>query len=433
MVGDRIGDNTLIRAELSAAFVRTAKPGRYCDGDGLYLLVKKSGARFWVFRYKVNGSKLREAGLGRAGEGRNCVRLSEVREKASVLFRQVKSGIDPLTARDTARLASKAAEQDAAVKGVTFRDAGRRYIDGHSVTWRNAKHASQWVSTLERYANPAFGDVPVADIATAHVLNAVEPIWLTKPETASRLRGRIETILDFAKARGWRAGENPAAWRGHLALTLPARSKVAKIKHHAALRWREIGDFMLTLRDQVGIGARALRYAILTAARSGEVRGARWCEIDLSAATWVIPLDRMKGGREHRVPLSEPAIEIVREMAAARLAVDPNALIFPGRDPKRPLSDMSLIAVLRRMKRGDLTAHGFRSTFRDWAAEATAYPAELAEMALSHAVGNKVEAAYRRGDLFEKRRRLMDDWATFCATPSASKISNVVALREEAR
>jgi hypothetical protein len=231
-------------AELSAAFVRTAKPGRYCDGDGLYLLVKKSGARFWVYRYRLRGEKMREAGLGRAGEGRNCVRLSEAREKASVLFRQVKSGIDPLVVRDAALAAAKAAAQGAAVKGVTFREAARRYIDGHSAAWRNPKHAAQWVSTIETYANPVYGDLAVADVATAHVLAALEPIWLTKPETASRVRGRIETILDFAKTRGWRSGENPAAWKGHLALTLPARSKVAKVEHHAALPWREIGDFI---------------------------------------------------------------------------------------------------------------------------------------------------------------------------------------------
>jgi integrase len=419
-------------AELSAAFVRTAKPGRYCDGDGLYLLVKKSGARFWVFRYKVNGSKLREAGLGRAGEARNCVRLSEARDAASVLFRQVRSGLDPLAARDAARAASKAAEQDAAVKGVTFRDAARRYIEGHAPSWRNPKHAAQWSATLDTYAMPRFGGLAVADVRTAHVLAALEPIWLTKPETASRLRGRIEKILDFGKARGWRSGENPAAWKGHLALTLPARSKVRKVEHHAALPWREIGEFMRILEDQGGIGACALRFAILTAARSGEVRGARWREIDLSTGMWVIPADRMKGAREHRVPLSELAMGILREMAAARITNDLDVLVFPGRDLQRPLSDMSLTAVLRRMKRGDLTAHGFRSTFRDWAAETTSYPAELAEMALSHAVGNKVEAAYRRGDLFEKRRRLMNDWAIFCATSTASEDSNVVSLWEKA-
>jgi integrase len=387
---------------LSVQFVRTAKPGRYCDGDGLYLLVKKSGARFWVFRYKVNGSKLREAGLGRAGEGRNSVRLAEARDKASALFRQVKNGVDPLAARDAARAAAKAAVQESAVKRVTFREAARRFIDGHTPSWRNPKHAAQWGATIETYVNPVFGDLPVGDIATAHVLAAVEPIWLTKPETASRLRGRIERILDFAKMRGWRLGENPAAWKGHLALTLPARSKVRKVEHHAALPWREIGDFMLSLKGQPGVGARALRFTILTAARSGEVRGARWSEIDMSAATWVVPADRMKGGREHRIPLSGPAFDILREMAQVRVSNEPDALVFPGRDAGRPLSDMSLTAVLRRMGLSELTAHGFRSSFRDWAAETTAYPAELVEMALAHAVGNKVEAAYRRGDLFEK-------------------------------
>jgi integrase len=316
---------------------------------------------------------------------------------------------------------------------VTFREAARRFIDGHSATWRSPKHAAQWDSTIASYANPVFGDVPVASVGVAHVLAALEAIWLTKPETAARLRGRIEKVLDFAKAHGWRLGENPAARKGNLALTLPARSKVRKVEHHAALSWREIGDFMIALRNQAGIGARALRFANFAAARSGEVRGACWREIDLSTATWVVPARRMKGDREHRVPLSEPALKILREMAAARVADDADALVFPGRDPKRPLSDMSLTAVLRRMKRGDLTAHGFRSTFRDWAAEATAYPAEVAEMALSHAVGNKVEAAYRLGDLFEKRRRLMDDWGAFCSTPSATADSNVVALREKAR
>jgi hypothetical protein len=229
----------MIASALSAQFVRTAKPGRYCDGDGLYLLVKKSGARFWVFRYKVNGFKLREAGLGRAGEGRNSVRLAEAREKASTLFRQVKSGIDPLSAREAMAAAAKAAAQDAAVKRVTFREVAQRYIDGHAPSWRNPKHAAQWRATIETYANPVFGDLPVGDVATTHVLAAIEPIWLGKPETASRLRGRVERILDFAKTRGWRAGENPAAWKGHLALTLPARSKVRKVGPNASLTTSE--------------------------------------------------------------------------------------------------------------------------------------------------------------------------------------------------
>ena len=360
---------------LSAQFVRTAQPGRYCDGDGLYLLVKKSGTRFWVFRYKVNGSKLREAGLGRAGERRNSVRLAEAREKASTLFRHVKSGIDPLSARDAMAAVAKAAARDAALKRVTFREAARRFIDGHTPSWRNPKHAAQWAATIETYANPVFGNLPVGDVATTHVLAAIEPVWLSKPETASRLRGRIERILDFAKTRGWRSGENPAAWKGHLALALPARSKVRKVEHHAALPWREIGDFMLALQDQQGVGARALRFAILTGARSGEVRGARSTEVDMGTATWIVPAGRMKGGREHRIPLAEPALDVLQEMASARLSKDAEALVFPGRDVGRPLSDMSLTAVLRRRGRGDLTAHGFRSSFRDWAAETTAYPA----------------------------------------------------------
>jgi integrase len=416
---------------LSAQFVRTAKPGRYCDGDGLYLLVKKSGGRFWVFRYKISG-RLREAGLGRAGEGRNSVRLAEARDKASVLFRQVKNGMDPLAVRDVELAAAKARELDMAIKRVTFREAARRFIDGHAASWRNAKHSAQWGATIDTYANPLFGDLPIGDIETTHVLAAVEPIWSNKPETASRLRGRIEKILDFAKTRGWRSGENPAAWKGPLALTLPARSKVRKVEHHAALPWRKVGDFMLVLQNQAGIGARALRFAILTAARSGEVRGARWKEMDDSTATWIVPAGRMKGGREHRVPLSPPALSILKEMAETRISTDPEALVFPGRDSGRPLSDMSLTAVLRRMGRRDLTAHGFRSSFRDWASETTAYPTEIAEMALAHAVSNKVEAAFRRGDLFEKRRRLMDDWAVYCSAPSATEGTNVFALREKA-
>jgi integrase len=418
---------------LSAAFVRTAKPGRYCDGDGLYLLVKKPGGRYWVFRYKLNGGKLREAGLGRAGEERNCVRLSEARARASVLFHQVKSGVDPLAARDAASAAAKASAQNVAVRGITFRKAAQSYINGHAAAWRNAKHAAQWSSTLDAYANSVFGELAIADVDTAHVLAALEPIWLTRPETASRLRGRIERILDFAKARGWRSGENPAAWRGHLALTLPARTKVRKVEHHAALPWGQIGDFMIALNNQGGIGARALRFSVLTAARSGEVRGARWSEMDISTATWGVPAERMKGGREHRVPLSQSALDVLREMVEARTSGDSNALVFPGRDAGRPLSDMSLTAVLRRMGRGELTAHGFRSSFRDWAAETTAYPAELVEMALAHAVGSKVEAAYRRGDLFEKRRRLMDDWSTYCLAPSAADDANVFPFRENAR
>ncbi len=411
--------------ELSAAFVRTAGPGRYGDGDGLYLLVKKNGARFWIFRYQVNGSKIREAGLGRAGEGRNCVRLADAREKASALFRQVKAGIDPLAARDAGLAATKAAKQDAAIKGITFSEAARRYIDSHSKSWANPKHAKQWAATIGTYANPFFGHIPVSEIRTVHVLAAIEPIWGTKPETASRLRGRIETILDFAKARDWRSGENPAVWKGHLSLALPARSKIAQVEHHPALAWPDMGTFMETLQLQEGIGVRALRFAILTAARSGEVRKARWGEIDLAAATWTAPAQHMKGRREHRVPLSKQALTVLAEMWAARRSDDPDAHIFPGQGLGRPLSDMTLTAVLRRMKRTDITVHGFRSTFKDWAAESTAYPDELSEMALAHKISSKVEAAYRRGDLFEKRRRMMADWGEFAFPSSTTGLEDV--------
>ena len=269
----------------------------------------------------------------------------------------------------------------------------------------------------------------MSEISTAHVLAAVEPIWSKKTETASRVRGRIETILDFAKTHGWRSGENPAVWKGHLSLALPARSKVAKVKHHAALPWREIGEFMTGLAIQKGMGALALRFAIFTAARSGEVRGAVWQEIDLDAATWIIPAERMKAEREHRVPLSDPALAILSEMAAVRTSADPSALVFPGQSEGRPLSDMSLTAVLRRMGRSDLTAHGFRSTFKDWASETTSYPAEVSEMALAHTINSKVEAAYRRSDLFEKRRKLMTEWAVYCGRVAEPIGGNVLALR----
>lgn len=414
---------------LTAAFVRSAPPGRYCDGDGLYLLVKKTGARYWVFRFRVNGGKPREYGLGRAGEGRNAKKLAQAREEASALFRQVKVGTDPLAARDAALAAARAAEQEASINGITFREASQRYVENHKSAWRNPKHAGQWTSTLDNYAWPFFGEIPVRDITTEHVLAALEPIWSKIPETASRLRGRIEAILDFGKARGWRSGENPARWKAHLALILPARSKVASVKHHPALPWPEIGPFMQKLQGQSGTGARALQFAILTCARSAEVREAPWSEIDLENAIWLIPAVRMKGGREHRVPLSETALKILHEMRAARTLENPHALVFPGQSGDGPLSDMTLTAVLKRMSRHDVTVHGFRSTFRDWVAELTAHPADLAEMALAHKIPVRVEASYRRGDMFMKRRQLMADWADYCGQCANSDDGADIAQR----
>ncbi len=413
---------------LSAATVRTAKPGRYGDGNGLYLVVRPTKARFWLFRYTMPGCKMREMGLGRAGADLAAVPLAEAREKAAALMKGVRSGVDPLAKREADAVQVAAELQHAAVKAITFSDATTRYINAHEASWRNPKHRQHWANTLATYADPHFGDVPVSAVETAHVLAALQPIWNTKTETAGRVRGRVEAVLDYSKACGWRTGENPATWKGHLALTLPARSKVAPVEHHAALPWAEVADFLAALREQSGIAARALEFAILTAARSGEVLGARWGEMDLQAKIWTVPAARMKGKREHRVPLSVPCLPLLGDMAKLRTIASPDAFIFPGAVAGRPLSVMAMAMVLRRMKRGELTVHGFRSTFRDWTGEATATPREVAEAALAHVLGDRTEAAYARGDLFEKRRKLMDFWAEFCALPSARREGNVVAL-----
>jgi integrase len=416
-------------AGLTAVGVKNAAPGRYGDGFGLFLLVRHNASRFWVFRYIPRGGKMREMGLGSA-ETRGGVSLADAREKAQVLRSICKAGGDPLNDRDAMVAAAKATAQTDAIKAISFNEAAARYIAAHEKAWANPKHRQQWTNTLATYAAPHFGDVSIADVETAHVLAALEPIWTVKPETAGRVRGRIEAVLDYGKARGWRVGENPAAWKGHLALTLPARGKVAAVEHHAALPWQDMGAFMVALAGQAGVGALALRCAILTAARTGEVLGATWGEIDLAGKLWTIPAARMKAGREHRVPLSGPALAVLKTVAQLRKKNDPSAPVFPGSDGAKGLSNMAMLATLRRMKRYDLTAHGFRSTFRDWVAETTAYPTEVAEMALAHAVGDKVEAAYRRGDLFEKRKRLMDDWAAFCGKP-AGRARNATPIRTE--
>jgi integrase len=401
---------------LTVAKVNTAKPGRYGDGNGLYLFVRSAEARFWVFRYTMGG-KMREMGLGRAGPDDAAVKLVEARERAADLHKLVKVGVDPLEKRKTDETQAAAEAQLAAIRAITFRTVTDRYLDAHEKTWRNRKHRQQWRNTLETYAFPHFGDLPVGTVGTEHVLAALEPIWRIKPETATRVRGRVEAVLDYANAREWRSGENPARWRGHLSNLLPARSKVAPVEHHAALPWDEIGAFMPALKAQAGVAAKALEFAILTAARSGEVLGARWSEFDLSAKVWSIPAARMKAGREHRIPLSPPALAVLTEMAKLRTDKAKDGFVFPGAATGRPLSIMAMTMVLRRMKRGDLTVHGFRSTFRDWTRETTGTPREVAEAALAHVVGDKTEAAYARGDLFSKRVRLMSDWAKFTALP----------------
>jgi len=304
-------------------------------------------------------------------------------------------------------------------KTMTFRACAEAYINAHRSGWRNPKHAAQWPATLETYVYPHFGSLPVQAVDVGLVLKAVEPRWTEKPETASRVRGRIESVLDWATARGYRQGENPARWRGHLENLLPPPSKVRPVKHLAALPYAEIGGFMAELRQQEGVAARALEFAIRTGARTGEVIGARWAEINVAEKLWIVPADRMKAGKEHRQPLSDTTLTIVEKMAAIRQG----DYVFPGGEAERPISNMAMLMLLRRMGRGDLTTHGFRSTFRDWAAECTNFPAEVAEMALAHTVGDKLEAAYRRGDMFEKRRELIaaaDRFASIGSTPSAT-------------
>lgn len=381
---------------------RLTKPGLHFVGGvaGLGLQVSPTGARSWLLRY-VAGGKRREMGLG----GFPDVGLADARRRAREEREKLDKGTDPILERRMAQSALRA--QQAA--SITFERAALSYLEAQDGSWKNAKHAQQWRNTLAAYAYPVIGPVLVGDVGVAHVMQVLEPIWRTKTETASRLRGRIEQVLDWATVRGYRQGLNPARWRGHLDKMLPTPGKVANSGHHAALPLADLGAFMQRLRAQDGMGARALEFAILTAARSGEVRGATWGEIDMGVALWVIPGDRMKAGKEHRVPLSDAALRLLQGLP--RLA--DTELVFPAARGGQ-LSDMTLTAVMRRME-VDAVPHGFRSTFRDWASERTSYPHEVAEMALAHAIGNKVEAAYRRGDLLDKRRRMMADWAAFCA------------------
>lgn len=382
------------------------KPGMYSVGGvaGLYFRVTPAGTCNWILRANINGKRC-DMGLG----GFPDVGLADARKRAKEEREKIDNGVDRIAERRTVR-SDKAAERVAAL---TFEQCAHKYIDAKSPEWKNAKHLGQWRTTLEMYAFPVLGKVLVRDVAQPQVLQVLEPIWHTKTETAKRLRGRIENILDWAAARGFRAkSDNPARWRGHLDMLLAAPKKIAKPVHHPALPYTEVGEFMVELSAREGISALALRFCIFTAVRSGEVRGCTWDEIDLRSKLWVIPAKRMKAGREHRVPLSTDAIAILKTMKE----ISSTGLVFPSAREDRPLSDMSLTAVLRRMGRADITVHGFRSTFRDWAAETTAYPREMAEMALAHTISDATEAAYRRGDMLQKRFRMMEDWARYCAT-----------------
>jgi integrase len=389
---------------LSARAVQVAGIGWHADGGGLYLQVTPSG-KSWVYRFTLNGRQ-RYMGLGPVHQ----VSLAEAREKAAGARKLCGEGKDPIDARK----AQRATESLAAARAMTFDDCAGAYIIAHRVGWKNAKHRQQWENTLATYVSPIFGRVPVQQIDTALVLKAIEPIWTDKPETASRLRGRIEAVLDWAKARGYRESENPARWRGHLKHLVSNRSRKRKINHHAALPFGQLPEFIADLRRRDGIAGRALEFTVLTAARSGETLGATWGEIDFGEKTWAIAPSRMKGDREHRVPLSERVLEILDSLPRE----DGSRYVFLGGRAGRPLSNTAMTETLRRMGRDDITVHGFRSTFRDWAAERTNFAGEVVEAALAHTIPNKVEAAYRRGDLFEKRCRLMDAWAKFCGSKS---------------
>ena len=380
---------------------RLVKPGRYGDGGGLYLQVRDAEHRSWLFRYMVAG-QARQMGLGPYDD----VSLAEARDGAAAARKQLRAGTDPLGARVASREAVKAARAAA----LTFGQVVDRYIAAHEASWRNEKHRKQWRTTLDSYAGPIMGSLPVGEVDTGHVMQVLEPIWQDKPETASRLRGRVEAVLDYATARSWRQGDNPARWRGHIANLLPRRTKVRAVEHHPALAWSEMGAFMARIRAEEGTAARCMELVILTATRTGEAIGATWAEVDLAAGVWTIPRKRMKAGVEHRVPLTKPVLALLRTQREAASG----DYVFPGAKAGKPLSNMAMMMVLRRMKRLDITVHGFRSTFRDWAAEATTYPREVAEAALAHTLRDKVEAAYRRGDLFEKRKALMEEWAGWC-------------------
>lgn len=390
-----------IAKELSALQVsRLTEPGHHSVGGvtGLYLYVTSTGARSWVLRTVISG-KRRHMGLGAFPS----VTLAMARDKARTARSVVEAGADPIATRQKAVSRLKAEQLSA----VTFESASKAYIDAHGDIWKNPKHRAQWSATLTTYAFPVIGGLQTAHVTQSHVLAVLEPIWKTKNETAARLRGRIEAVLDWATVRGYREGENPARWKGRLDKLLPAPGKIQKTIHRKALPIDAVPQFLRDLRDKEGMAARALEFVVLTAARSGEVRGATWNEIDLDAAVWVIPGDRMKAGREHRVPLCTHSVELLKKLPK----FVGSEHVFPSPRGK-VLSDMALLAVMRRME-VDAVPHGFRSTFRDWVGERTDYPRELAEQALAHTLESKVEAAYRRGDALEKRRTMMQSWGDF--------------------
>ncbi|MRW94282.1 tyrosine-type recombinase/integrase [Duganella sp. FT80W] len=408
----------LQQQRLSALQVsKLTKPGLYGDGGGLTLQVTKGGVKSWLFRYMMAG-KAYGMGLGPT----HTISLAEARLKALAARKQILDGINPLAAKKQEQIATALAD----ARMMTFDQCAEAYVSAHKAGWKNAKHADQWTNTLATYVSPVFGKLPVAEIDTGLVVKCLSPIWETKTETASRLRGRIESILGWATTSGYRTGENPARWKGHLDNLLATISKASRTKHHPSLPWQRMGEFVLALKSREGASARAVEFAILTACRSGEVRGARWSEFDLEKKVWTIPAERMKAKREHEVPLSDAALTLLKLMP------ERGDIVFAG-TKEQPLSDMSLTAVIRRMNDGDtpiwvdangegITVHGFRSSFRMWAAETTTHPREVAEHALAHQLPDAVERAYQRGSQFAKRAALMTEWAIYCNKSPAKAI-----------
>ena len=407
--------------ELTALTVKNKKqPGMYCDGRGLYLKVAKAGTKSWIFRWRdrITG-RLRDKGLGSVLD----VSLEQAREAASACRQQVRDGLDPI---EEARDRIRAARLEWA-RRMTFGECSEKYIAAHRAGWENAKHADQWTNTLATHA-AILTDLGVADVDTALVIKCLEPIWESKTETATRVRQRIEVVLDWATVRGYRAGENPARWRGHLDMILPKPEKLKRVQHRPALPFGEIGAYMAGLREKGGLGARALELQILTACRPGEVAAAEWSEIDLDTALWTIPAARMKARRSHAVPLAPAAVELLSAIGGR------SGYVFASKGKGGFVTTAAMLKSARSVRDDiDLTSHGFRSTFRDWAAEQTAYASEIVEMALAHAIKDKTEAAYRRGDLLEKRRHLMTDWAKRCGQPDVAPSSKVTPISNARR
>jgi integrase len=393
---------------------RAKQAGMYADGGGLYLRVAEGGSKQWIFRYVANG-RLRDMGVGPC----HTLTLAEARERATEARKLRLEGIDPIEHKKARRAAVAAAE----AKAMTFKQCTEGFIRDNEAKWSNSKHRREWKSTLERYVYPELGSLSVAAIDTPLVLNVIKPLWERAPETASRVRGRIENVLGWATVHHYRTGDNPARWKGHLEHALPARSKVAKVKHHAALPYTEAGSFIAKVRKDDRVGACCLEFIALTVARVSEANVASWNEIDFAERVWTVPADRMKGREEHRVPLSNAALGVLKAMHVVRHS----DFIFPGMREGRPIGANTVLRIAKETAGVDITTHGLRSTFRDWAAERTNFPREVAEKALAHAIPSAVEAAYRRGDLFEKRRRLMEAWAEYCAKPTSS--GEVVTLR----